>query len=120
VSFSSRTVVSSQDFRSPIKQQDAQNRWVEFQKQLVVPKLIEWCKRFCVALSDGNARESERTQLSAHSLYRSLTLGLSLTILSRHVASAALVFQSPEFSLASSDRVKPCCATNPIASKLIF
>jgi hypothetical protein len=37
---------------------------VEFQKQLVVPKLIEWCKRFCVALSDGNARESERTQLS--------------------------------------------------------
>jgi hypothetical protein len=64
VSFSSRTVVSSQDFRSSIKQEDARNRWLEFQKQLVIPKLVEWCKRFCVALSDGDVRESGRAQLS--------------------------------------------------------
>ncbi len=53
VRFGSRTVVSSQDYRSPLKQQDAQARWAEFQSQLIIPKLIEWCKRFCLALSDS-------------------------------------------------------------------
>jgi hypothetical protein len=53
VRFGARTVVSSQDFRSPIKQQEAQKRWAEFQSQLIIPKLIEWCKRFCLALSDS-------------------------------------------------------------------
>ncbi len=64
VSFGDRTVVSSQDFRSPIKQQEAQNRWAEFQDQLIIPKLIEWCKRFCLALSDRGKPASAEVHLS--------------------------------------------------------
>jgi hypothetical protein len=54
VRFDSRTVLSVQDVRSPLKQQDAQTRWAAFQRQALAPKFIEWCNRFCVAFSKQN------------------------------------------------------------------
>ncbi len=69
ISFSDRTVLTPQDFRSSLKQQEAQMRWAAFQTQMVVPKLIEWCKRFCVALSGGNSLTSAITG-SASTLLR--------------------------------------------------
>jgi Protein of unknown function (DUF1190) len=51
VRFDSRTILSVQDVRSPLKQQDAQTRWVAFQRQALAPKFIDWCKRFCEAFS---------------------------------------------------------------------
>jgi hypothetical protein len=71
VRFDSRTLLSVQDVRSSLKQQDAQTRWVEFQRQALAPKFIEWCTRFCEAFSkQGNPAsrppQSGTARLSPH------------------------------------------------------
>jgi hypothetical protein len=62
VSFGRRTVLSLQDFRSALNQQDAQTRWAAFQHQSLAPTLIDWCERYCVAFSGGGTLTSAREQ----------------------------------------------------------
>ncbi len=92
VSFSARTVVNNQNFRSPIKQQEAQNRWAEFQSQLLIPKLIDWCKRFCLALSDGGKPTSAGGHLSPAFFAPILDAGArSYELIETHQFSSATV-----------------------------
>jgi hypothetical protein len=93
VSFGRRTVLERQDFRSPVKQQDAQIRWVASQKPQkqpnnstwtlrgpvdvpvlkqpepppasLAPKLITWCMRFCEAFSRRSRQTSDANPLGA-------------------------------------------------------
>ncbi len=58
VSFGRRSILNPQEFRSPLRQEEARNRWASFQRQMAVPKFIEWCKRFCVALSEDRSQTS--------------------------------------------------------------
>jgi hypothetical protein len=51
VRFDNRTVTSMQDVRSSLKQEEAQMRWAAFQRQALAPKFVEWCKRFCDAIT---------------------------------------------------------------------
>jgi hypothetical protein len=88
VSFGSRTVLDRRDFRSSLKQQDAQARWAAFQERLespastlrgpldpsfahappeprlaaLAPRLIEWCERFCGPLAGRSNREAAPPQ----------------------------------------------------------
>jgi hypothetical protein len=65
VRFDSRTVLSVQDVRSPLRQQDAQTRWAAFQGQVLAPKFIEWCKQFCEAFSKQSKSASGPSEPSA-------------------------------------------------------
>jgi hypothetical protein len=103
VSFGRRTVLERQDFRSPVKQQDAQIRWAGSQRQpntftaslrgtidvsvlkqpepppaSLAPKLIAWCMRFCEAFSRRSRQTSDANPLGAELFVPARDVGAQL------------------------------------------